>query len=295
MLMMSKKLIFPATYALLTALLVACAVSTKNKQFSADARQAFERNDFETALDSYEKLIANSKDVNGETWNKAGIAAWEVGQTEKAIEYLENAKKRNGADALGLFTLAKAYRKIDNLSREIVNLKLCVGQNSPELVPQAQATLFDAYVRSENWQLADSLWSALGSNYQNDNKFKVGYLMVNKKLKNFEKAEALARELIKADKSNIEALEFLGEFHFNRADELYVSEMRAYEKNRTTKQYKQLTEALKRVNADYKLSRDYFETLYKLNPNRKYAQYLGNIYTRFENKQKADYWYRLAK
>jgi len=125
--------------------------------------------------------------------------------------------------------------------------------------------------------------------------FKTGYLKVNRKLGNNPKAEAIAKELLKADRSNIEALEFLGEYHFNRADELYVSEMNAYENNKTMQQYKKLTDALKRVNANYKTSRDYFEELYKLKPDKKYARYLGNIYTRFENKQKAAYWYKLAK
>lgn len=292
---MIKQLKFPLTFVLIGTIVLSCAVSKKNKQLSDEAKRAFEMNDYQAALASYEKLIATGKGVTGDVWNKAGIAAWEVGQTEKAIDYLEKAKKENGADAQGLFTLAKAYRKIDNLSREIVNLKLCVDINQPELLSQARATLFDAYVRSENWNLADSLWNALAPQYQSDVNLKTGYLIVNRKLKNNQKAEMLAKELLKHDKNNTEALEFLGEFHFNRADELYVSEMNAYEKNKTTKQYKQLTEALKKVNTDYKISRDYFETLYRLKPDKRYARYLGNIYTRFENRQKADYWYKLAK
>ena len=282
-------------FAVAAVMLMSCAVSHKNRQLTDEARRAFEMNDYQAALTSLEQIIASGKGVTGEVWNKAGIAAWEVGQTEKAIDYLEKAKKGNGADAQGLFTLAKAYRKIDNLSREIVNLKLCVDLNHADLLPVARATLFDAFVRSENWNLADSLWNTLSPQHQSDVTIKMGYLIVNRKLKNNRKAETLAKELLKHDKNNTEALEFLGEYHFNRADELYVSEMKAYEKNKTAKQYKQLTEALKKVNVDYKISRDYFETLYRLKPDKKYARYLGNIYTRFENKQKADYWYRLAK
>lgn len=283
------------TFLLIGTLALSCAVSKKNKQLTNEARRAFEMNDFQAALASYEQLIATGKGITGDIWNKAGIAAWEVGQTEKAIDYLEKSKKENAADAQGLFTLAKAYRKIDNLSREIVNLKLCVELSQPDLLPTARVTLFEAYVRSENWTLADSLWNTLAPQYQADASIKSGYLIVNRKLKNNQKAEVLAKELLKSDRSNTEALEFLGEYHFNRADELYVNEMNAYEKNKTTKQYKQLTEALKKVNADYKISRDYFEALYRLKPDKRYARYLGNIYTRFENKEKADYWYRLAK
>jgi tetratricopeptide (TPR) repeat protein len=292
---MIKKLRLTVSFAMLAAMLLSCAVTSKNKQLTEDAKRAFEMNDYQAALASYEQIISTGKGVSGDVWNNAGIAAWEVGQTEKAIDYLEKAKKDNSADAQGLFTLAKAYRKIDNLSREIVNLKLCVDLNHPELLPTARATLFDAYVRSENWNLADSLWSVLTPQYQSEANIKTGYLIVNRKLKNNQKAEMLAKELLKHDNNNTQALEFLGEYHFNRADELYVNQMNAYEKNKTTKQYKQLTEALKKVNADYKIARDYFETLYRLKPDKRYARYLGNIYTRFENKQKADYWYKLAR
>lgn len=292
---MIGKVRFISIFVLAGALLFSCAVTTRNKQLTDEAERAFLQNDYQTALASYEQIIASGKGITSEIWNNAGIAAWELNQTEKAIDYLESAKKQNGTDAKGLFTLALAYRKIDNLSREIVNLKLCVEQNQPELLDQARANLFDAYVRSENWNLADSLWNTLTPQYQGDTNFKTGYLKVNRKLGNNPKAEAIAKELLKADRSNIEALEFLGEYHFNRADELYVSEMNAYENNKTMQQYKKLTDALKRVNANYKASRDYFEELYKLKPDKKYARYLGNIYTRFENKQKAAYWYKLAK
>jgi hypothetical protein len=71
--------------------------------------------------------------------------------------------------------------------------------------------------------------------------------------------------------------------------------MKAYQKNRTNKQYRQLLNALETINADLQRSRDYFERLYKSNPDPRYAQYLGNIYTRFDNKKRADYYYRRAK
>jgi Flp pilus assembly protein TadD len=61
------------------------------------------------------------------------------------------------------------------------------------------------------------------------------------------------------------------------------------------KQYRQLNDALKTINADFKRARDYFEKLYRVNPDPRYATYLGNIYTRFSNKQKADYYYGRAK
>jgi hypothetical protein len=79
------------------------------------------------------------------------------------------------------------------------------------------------------------------------------------------------------------------------AEDSYQKEMRAYEKNKTTRQYRQLLKALEVINANFKTSRDYFERLYKLNPDPRYATFLGNIYTRFDNKKQANYYYRKAK
>ncbi|MDI3525942.1 MAG: hypothetical protein PWR03_125 [Tenuifilum sp.] len=275
--------------------LVSCGVTLKNKQLKTEANQAFTNNDYKAALASYEQIIESGKGVAGDIYNKAGISAWELGYTDKAINFLENGKKLKGADALGYYTLAKAYKKVDNLSREIINLQLCVETASTELMQDAKADLFDAYVRSENWSLADSLWNDLKPEYKQQLSFIEGYLKVKRNLKEIDEAKKIAEELLSKDKNSFEALDFLADYYYTKADDLYVKEMNAYSSNKTMKQYKQLTKALKQVNADFKIARNYFETLYKMKPYKKYAKYLGNIYTRFENKQKASYWYKLSK
>ncbi|WP_173072274.1 tetratricopeptide repeat protein [Tenuifilum thalassicum] len=275
--------------------LVSCGVALKNKQLKTEANQAFTNNDYKAALASYEQIIESGKGVAGDIYNKAGISAWELGYTDKAINYLENAKKQKGTDALGYYTLAKAYKKVDNLSREIINLQLCVEAASTELMQDAKADLFDAYVRSENWNLADSLWNDLSPEFKKQLSFSEGYLKVKRNLNDIDEAQKVASEILQKDKKNIEALEFLAQYYYNKADKLYIKEMKAYRRNKTMKQYKRLTKALKQVNVDFKRARGYFETLYKLKPDKKYAKYLGNIYTRFENKQKASYWYKRSK
>jgi uncharacterized protein HemY len=285
---------------LVLLILTGCAASNQNKQLSSEAKSALASGDYEKALANYENIIAtnkaNNKETDGSVYNNAGIAAWGLQQTEKSIDYLETAKKKSSTTDETFSTISKAYKKIDNLSREISNLEEYVQRypQGKEISP-VRAQLFDAYVRSENWEQGEQLWPSLDSASHNNIQYLTGYLRIKRKLEKVDERDNLAKQLLKMDKNNIEALETMAEKHYYFADETYVREMKAYEKNKTMKQYNQVTAAIKRVNQDYKTARDYFERLYKLKPDPKYANFLGNIYTRFENKEKANYYYRLAK
>lgn len=281
-------------------ILSGCAATNQNKQLSNDAKSAMASGDYQKALTNYENIIAlnkaNNKETEGSVYNNAGIAAWGLQQTEKSIDYLETAKKLSASTDETFSTIAKAYKKIDNLSKEISNLQEYMERypQGKEITP-VRIQLFDAYVRSENWEQGEQLWPLLDSAAHNTIQYLTGYLRIKRKLEKVEDRDNLAAKLLKMDKNNIEALETMAEKHYYFADETYVREMKAYEKNKTMKQYNQVTAAIKRVNQDYKIARDYFERLYKLNPDPRYANFLGNIYTRFENKEKASYYYRLAK
>lgn len=287
-------------FLILLLILAGCAASNQNKQLSNDAKSAMASGDYQKALANYENIIAlnkaNNKETEGSVYNNAGIAAWGLQQTEKSIDYLETAMKLSASTDETFSTIAKAYKKVDNLSKEIYNLQEYAERypQGKEIAP-VRAQLFDAYVRSENWEQGEQLWPLLDSASHNNIQYLTGCLRIKRKLEKIDERDNLAKQLLKKDKNNIEALETLAEKHYYIADETYVREMKAYEKNKTMKQYNQVTEAIKRVNQDYKAARDYFERLYKLNPNPRYANFLGNIYTRFENKEKANYYYRLAK
>jgi hypothetical protein len=83
--------------------------------------------------------------------------------------------------------------------------------------------------------------------------------------------------------------------YYNIAENRYQAEMKAYENNKTRKQYALLLEALDEITEEFKISLGYFETLYRLNPRPVYANYMGNIYVRFNDQEKADYYLNLAK
>ena len=71
--------------------------------------------------------------------------------------------------------------------------------------------------------------------------------------------------------------------------------MKAYEKNKTRKQYNVLVKELDLVTADFKKALPYLEKLWKQNPGKEYAGYFANIYARFGDEKKAGYYKNYMK
>lgn len=291
-------------FALILSLFVfafsACTVSKQMKQLDTEAQQRYNEASYAEAFDLYGEIISiktqQGKEVETTVYQNAGIAAWHVGKFTDAINYLEKVKERSSTNAQTYYYIAKAYLKVDNLSREITNLEEFTKiYADKEEITEVNHQLFMAYVRSENWDKAYTQWPLLSSNQQEEVLTIEAYIKVTRQLGYTDKLLPIASKLLKSDSKNVLALEVLAMYYYNLGEDSYQVEMKAYEKNRTNKQYKQLLEALKVINENFKISRDYFERLYKLNPEPKFANYLGNIYTRFDNKSQANYYYRKAK
>ncbi|HOP04366.1 MAG TPA: hypothetical protein PL017_07820 [Tenuifilaceae bacterium] len=277
-----------------------CGAPKQIQNLSLEAKQANDSKEYAKALEAYDQVIeyysGKNKVADGAIYEGAGIAAYETGDVKKSIEYLEQAKQTPTHGEKTISTLALAYKQIDNLSKELNNLELFVSKYSESHnINNVNAQLFDAYFRSENWDLALNIWSKLSTENQEDLKNLTQFMKVNCKLEKDKECGELAEKILKSDKSNVDALEVLAEKYFWLAEKSYQKEMKDYEQNRTAKQYKKLLKELEIINANYRTSRDYFLMLYKLNPDPKFANYLGNIFTRFEVKEKADYYYRKAK
>jgi tetratricopeptide (TPR) repeat protein len=185
---------------------------------------------------------------------------------------------------------------IDNLSKEITNLEEYIEKhpNGAEL-PEIHKYLFLAYVKSTNWDAANTIWPKVDQEAQKTIDYLNGYLTVCSKLGLVEQRDGAALQILKIDKNNVSALEVLAEKYFWLAENRYQTEMKAYNSNRTNKQYSILLKALDTINENFKVSRDYYLRLWEIEKNPKYATYLGNIYSRFDNKDRADYFYKQAK
>jgi len=283
-----------------TILLVSMLASCSTMQLTNQGQSAYEEGDYKTALESLEEVIAlrekNGKSAEAEIYYRAGMAAHQLGQNEKAAQHLSYADYLGYRTPKLYTTLAGIYQTIDNVSKEITAL-----QSYREHYPQGQqrteitTRLFHAYVETENWQWAADLWPELEAKAQEDIDLLTGYLKVSEALKHSEAADKVARQILKEDANNQLALLWMGKSYFFRAEEMYVSEMKAYKHNRTTKQYNRLLKKLDIVYPNFRKARDYFLKLYKQNPQPEYAGFLARIYTRLDQKTKAAYYKRRAQ
>jgi tetratricopeptide (TPR) repeat protein len=285
---------------ILLSLIHSCKTTSSVSKISEEAKIAYNAGDYEKALaiceDEISEKESKGKNAIGPVYVEAGKAAIELQQIDKARKYLETARSLSYSSPDMYESLARVYKTIDNLSKEITAL-----ENYRKFYPQGEkaiviaARLFETYVESENWDLANKLWPEIEPQGQNDVKLLSGYLLVNKKLEKNAGCDKLAQQILKLDPSNITALEWYAEKYYWKAENLYLSEMKAYKAKRTNSQYSRLLKALEQVYPDFRKSRDYYLKLYKIDPKKDYANYLGNIFTRLDDKEKAEYYYKKAK
>ncbi len=279
----------------ITLIITSCATT----QLIEQGKKAFEQENYSETLQALEQVIESKensgKNAKGTIYFKAGKSALELEQIDKARIYLESAEPTEYESPELYASLAKVYKIIDNLSKEINALEDYHNKYPQgEKINEISIRLFETYVESENWDLAVDLWPEIKKQAQSDANFLAGYLIVNKNLVNNKTCDKLALQIFELDDENIIALEWYAEKFFQEADNLYITEMKAYKNNRTTSQYKRLLNALDKVYPTFRKSRDYFLKLYQINPKPEYAEFLGDIYTRLGNKQKANYYYNKA-
>jgi tetratricopeptide (TPR) repeat protein len=271
-----------------------CGPARRIADMQGNAEEAWDAGMYQEALFYYEEVIelktGSGKEVSGRTYHRAGIAAHETGNTRKTIEYLRRAHQNEYSTDQSYFILASAYRQIDNLSLEISTLEEYM-ENYPggENINVVMKRLFEVYIESRNFDQAAEMWPMIGERAAENPELLENYFILQKHLENERELENIANQLLAVDKNNIVALEYLAEKYFWQAENQYQEEMKAYEKEKTRRQYRQLLDALDEINRQFRLSRDYFERLYGIDPNPQYARYLMNIYIRFGNEERVEY------
>ena len=286
---------FLLTTLLISTLFTSCSSTKSSTSKIQSAEQLFAQKKYNEALNAFEAII-HSYEAKGQenecpVYTKAAIAAKQLGQKEKALEYLKKAEYSKAANEDTFVTLADCYKDQNNLSKELMALedylkKYPQGEKSQEV----KKRLFNLYVLSENYDKALALWKELNEPLRKEPELIENYFKVNRALNNKKACDSLAPIILDFHPDNREVLEWEGEKYYNRAEERYQKEMKAYQHNRTNKQYNQLLKALNAVSKDYNKALSYFQRLYKMDPKPKYAKYLANIYNRLDNKSKADYY-----
>ncbi|MGM0567578.1 MAG: tetratricopeptide repeat protein [Bacteroidota bacterium] len=284
--------------AILITLMVVQSCATS--KLTEEGETAYQEGNYEAALSKWEQHINEKeqelKTVDSSIYFKAGKAAWELDQSDKAQDYLESADNTGYASPELYLLLSRINKNIDNLTLEIEAL-----ENYHEKYPEGEAIrkinirLFETYVESEQWAKAEELWPSLPDQVKSDLEMKKDWFKVNKKLENDEKCNELASQILDEEPENLAALEWNAIKYFKKADDLYMKVMKDYNESRSRENYNKLLEAWDVIWPDFKTSRDYFEKLYELEPKPRYANYLGHIYKRMDKDQKAEEWYKKAE
>lgn len=274
--------------------------SCATQKLTEEGKTAYQAGDYNSALNAWNEVIkkyeSKGERADAEIYYKAGLAAKKLGQSKKARDYLETAEYLEFSSPKLYATLAKINKRVDNLSKEIEALE-GYHKNYPQgdSIKAFTARLFETYVESEQWKKAVDIWPEIENQAQSDVDLLTGYLTVNKKLENDALCDKLAEKILELEPNNTTALEWYAKKYFWKAENLYVKEMKAYKNNRTTSQYDRLLNKLDEVYPNFRKSRDYFLKLYELDPKPEYAKFLGNIYSRLDKKQKAEFYYEKAK
>ncbi len=279
--------------------MISCSTG-RYMQLTEAGESAFNEGNYQNALESLELIISEvngkGKKAEGKVYALAGKSAFELAQYNKALNYLENAQQSDYSDESVYLYLAKSYQQIDNLSKEIGALEIYL-QKYPDgnEINTVRTRLFQTCSESENWELGMSLWPLLDDKTKEDISMLESYLIINDAQNKKDVCKTLANQILKRDDDNEMAMKWFGEYYYWKAENRYKAELDAYEKKKTRSQYAKLLEAFKTVTADFKKSLSYFAKLYQKYPDPEYAKYLGDIYARLNDKEKAKYYHSKAK
>jgi hypothetical protein len=139
------------------------------------------------------------------------------------------------------------------------------------------------------------MWEKMDSAAKNEITNLKTYFKINRELENAAVCDSVSQVILQKEPENVDALLWNGEKYYWLGENRYQREMEKYNNNKTNKQYKILLAELDLATADFKKALPYFEKLWKIEPGEKYASYFANIYARFGDEDKVNYYKKYLK
>ena len=232
--------------------------------------------------------------VAGADFAQAAKTAFKAGNAAQAVSWFDQARYKNYADAEMYKTLAAIYQQQDNLSKELSALEY-VKDNYGTESADVNARLLAIYTEIDANEKAVAVWKTMDSSSKNEEANLQNYFEVNKALEREAVCDSLANVLLDKNAENLEALEWNAKKYYWAGQNRYEREMANYNANKTRKNYNTLLKELDLVTADFKKALPYLNKLWKLNPGKEYAGYLANIYARFGDEEKTEYYKNFMK
>jgi tetratricopeptide (TPR) repeat protein len=279
--------------------IASCSTLKKSPLSLSDADKALKEKNYSEALTILEKLIA-TYEANGTSdttlaYEKAGNAASALGDTLKAERYYKMAVYHQTATAPVYVFLADYYKKLDNLSKEVMALE-GLAEHYPTSA-EAEITyprLFTYYVNTSQWDQAVGIWMKIPQD-QKVLPLLSDWLNVCIKRKDAEAADIAAQEVLTADSQNRSAMLWKAQRFYDKGEARYQQEMADYEKNKTHAQYAKLTKGLEFSTSDFRSALKLFEKVYKMQSESSVALMISNIYARFGDEANTTKFRRLSE
>ncbi len=266
-------------------------ITAKNEAESFEAQ-----GNFTQALSAWTSYFNTTEieTVAGADFAQAAKTAFKAGNAAQAVGWFDQARYKNYADAEMYKTLAAIYQQQDNLSKELSALEY-VKDNYGTESADVNARLLAIYTEIDANEKAVAVWKTMDSSSKNEEANLQSYFEVNKALEREAVCDSLANVLLDKNAENLEALEWNAKKYYWAGQNRYEREMAKYNANKTRKNYNTLLKELDLVTADFKKALPYLNKLWKLNPGKEYAGYLANIYARFGDEEKTEYYKNFMK
>ncbi|MDX8339711.1 hypothetical protein SLH46_10985 [Draconibacterium sp. IB214405] len=291
--MAKKKLLWGAVMAIFLASCGAPKVLTTQKTEATNFEATGNYSQAVTAWASYFETTAN-EEVAGADFAQAAKTAFKAENSAQAISWFDQARYKNYADAEMYQTLAAIYKQEDNLSKELSALEYII-ENYGTDNNDVNSRLLAIYTEIDANDKALAVWETLDSESKNTEANLDNYFTVNKALENEAVCDSLAKVLLEKNPEHLNALDWNARKYYWAGQNRYEREMAIYNANKTRKNYNTLLKELDLVTADFKKALPYLNKLWKAKPGKVYAGYLANIYARFGDEEKTDYYKNYMK
>lgn len=280
-----------------SALLLACNPLAKLPSIQTSADEAFNNNDFENSYTLYKQYIqlatTNGAEVSDDIYHKVAIAAGELKKLDEASEIYNLLLKKK--DDTALFSeYAQLLQENNQVSEEIELWKNFDSYDS-SLLTKKTDRLIHLYNQTESYDAVIETVATKG-NVTLSKEATMKYISALENADSKVEAAKVCNQLVKEQPDYTPALEWKGQYYYEKADARYKAEMAKYNKNKNATTYAYLLRDLKKVSADFRVARDTFEHLRQLDAeNKSYIKYLKNCYLRLEQKAEAAKMDRLLK
>jgi len=277
-------------------LLFGCGAPKVLTSYKDNAETAASQGNYAQAVEAWKQYFSQHpvEETEGAFFAEAALTAFHAGDNKLATDWFDQARYKNFSSPEMYTTLTKIYHSQGNLSKELSALEFYTTHFS-DVPNEIYSRLFEIYDEIKMDDKALAVWGKMSEASKNMVPHLEDYFQINQKKENREVCDSVSLVLLQKDPKNVDALEWNARKYYVKAENRYEEQMEKYNQNKTTKQYRILLKQLDLVTADFKKALPYLEKLWEIDPGKKYAGYLANIYTRFGNEKKADYYKKYLK